>query len=85
MLVRGLDAGRKEKLFAIDLVGCDRVEARFRRQPFVPYARFVELYLRPLGGVYQDTAVRIEQGGVAIDENFEVLPVTQPIRIVKSQ
>ena len=76
-LVRRFAARRKEQFLAVDLVGRDGVEAGLRGEPFVPGPRVVASHLRPLGGIDQNAAVRIEQRRIAFGQNFETLPVLE--------
>ena len=69
-LVRRFAARRKEQFLAVDLVGRDGVEAGFRGEPFVPGPRLVDFHLRPLGGIDQNAAVRIEQRRIAFGQGF---------------
>ena len=67
----------KEQLLAADAIRRDGVETGLRGQPLVPCFGFGGFHVRPLGGVDQDAVVGVEQGRVALGENFEVLAVLE--------
>jgi hypothetical protein len=75
--VRGVAARRKEKLLAVDLIGRDRVKARHRRKPFVPYPRVAVFDLWPFCRINENTAIGIEQNRVTFGKDFRTLPVLE--------
>jgi hypothetical protein len=72
-----LKARWKEKLFAVDAIGRDRVKTGLRCQPIMPYPRFFEFDSWPFCGIYEDAAVGIEQRHVALCQNFKILAVLE--------
>ena len=68
--MRGVAARRKEKLLAVDLIGRDRVKARHRRKPFVPYPRVAVFDLWPFCRINENTAIGIEQNRVTFGKEI---------------